>query len=111
MKVADIKSGYLLEMFRESTGKTFFGIVFDNSRDKLGVSSLEEWFPLNCLNDELKYSDLIVTKVYGRTCNMYGHQLSISDRNLLWQRPIPKRMTHAEVEALLGYPIVIVEEE
>lgn len=51
----------------------------------------------------------MVVKVYGCTNQIRLLSNSTDERKLLWQRP--KKMTVAEVEEILGYPIELVEAE
>lgn len=79
------------------------------------------WMPFDRYDDDLRYYDkhgdndaaFDISEVY--TPNFYAYVLKsvhdvIKDRFIkLWERPIVKKMTKAEIEAELGYTIEIVD--
>lgn len=79
------------------------------------------WMPFDRYDDDLHYrgkdgcgdKDYDISEVYSP--NFYAYVLKsvhdvIKDRFIkLWERPIVKKMTKAEIEAELGYTIEIVD--
>lgn len=89
MKVSEIKSGYLLKL----RCGNLVG-VYESETEGLCVSGKEDWFPVECLNeDTLKYeaglfgsdSDYDVIEVYGRTHPRGASRFDTDDRKLLWR--------------------------
>ena len=90
-----------------------FGIVIINSDDELGVSSPDNWFPLNTIKRDggIMSSTRSIVKVWSRSGNMYAHNLGIKGRKVIWEykeEPKPKELTVLELEKLLGYKIKVV---
>lgn len=92
MKVNEIKSGYVLLL----RNRELVGVYWGEHNEKV-VSGEETWFPMDCLNDSLEYvgdgsfftrkfPDYDVIAVYGRTHPKGACQLTIEDRELLWER-------------------------
>lgn len=52
-------------------------------------------------------SDLDIVKVYNRVLTLRDAEETI---NVLWERQEPRRMTMAQLEEELGYPVEIVKE-
>jgi len=62
-----------------------FGIVIINSDDELGVSSPDNWFPLNTIKRDggIMSSTRSIVKVWSRSGNMYAHNLGIKGRKVI----------------------------
>lgn len=125
-KKADIKAGYLLRVkngdkeFNMTVAPTkaytapfiahlILGEV-DTAAGDLACCGADHWWPVKYFNDDLetRTGDQVVA-VYGYTT--VGSVLDNSTRNreLLWERDAPKRMTLEEIEKALGYQVKVVE--
>lgn len=107
-KKEDIKAGYLLEFQNGS-----MAIVTYNDRDELCYSSEHKWGNIEDLTDELQQFEdgPRVVAIYDRTYNACAYALEKLGRTCLWKYEEPKtKMTLAQIEALLGKRIEIVEE-
>lgn len=91
----EIKDGYVLEITnknRMNAGETVFVGVFHNYNDELCVSGEDDWFPLECFNENLCYHGIEVIKVYGRSwSNRTAYDVTNSKfvtdfRDVLWER-------------------------
>lgn len=106
-KKEDVKAGYLLE-FQNG----LLAIVTYNCEDKLCYSSDKKWGYVEDLTNELyQFKDgPRVVAIYDRTYNACAYALSKQGRNLLWKcEPTKTKMTLAQIEALLGKSIEIIE--
>lgn len=110
MKPVELQIGYVLEVNDADTGASFV-MVLPNSYGEITISGPKEWFPVSCFNDNLEYADCSVMKVYGLASNCYAHALSPNGRELLWERPVTKKLTMKQIEELLGYHVELVEED
>lgn len=52
----------------------------------ISLSGEKMWFPISNLDDDLKYGDSRINKIYGLSSAMNAHKISIKDRVLLWER-------------------------
>ena len=117
---ADLKVGYVVK-----TRARGLYMVTRNHNDELIMDGENGWMPLHEYNDDLTdsprtsffgieaNSNYDITEVYGYSM-VDGRTLKIETihRKLLWKREEkPTRMTHAEIEAALGFKIAIVGEE
>lgn len=109
MRPVELKVGYVLELEERTDGVSFV-MILPNQSEELVISGPKEWFPLKCFDDNLEYMDTRVLKVYGYSYNSQAYNLSSIGRELLWERTLPKRLTKAQIEQELGYPIEIVDE-
>lgn len=120
-KLEDIKAGYLLKL--EKGKKVHYAAVSNGScaegdagRDgSLGfcAENQESYgelceFGVDLIN---KYNNrLRIVAIYGYTHNRFLLDCSPKDRELLWERKEPKKMTVAEICKELGYDVEIVKE-
>lgn len=86
------------------------------STGELCLSGPKHWFPLDCLDKNLKYRDstfLYIKRVYGLSAsNMHAWKLETTGRECIWERKTKKKeMTIAEIEKKLGYSIKVIKEE
>lgn len=82
----------------------------------LCISGPKHWFPLDCLDKNLKYRDspfLYIKRVYGLSAfNMHAWKLETTGRECIWERKAEKKeMTIAEIEKKLGYSVKVIKEE
>jgi hypothetical protein len=82
MRKEDLKVGYVVEFNNE-----YLAMVLPSCTDEKCISGEKTWFDVNQLNNDLRYSDYYVTKVYGLAMNSDAHRLSGARRELLWKRP------------------------
>lgn len=88
MTKKDLKVGMVVE----TTSKNGTGLamitVSGYTGPELCLSGEFDWFPLDCMDDDLTYGHCEITKVYG-LCgyNRNAYKLDIIDRKLLWERP------------------------
>ena len=72
----------------EAKGEKALAMICECGYCGLCVSSKEHYYPLDCVNDDLKYGNCVFTKVYGLSNNTYdAYKLSTDSRKLLWERP------------------------
>lgn len=121
-KVSDIKIGYLLSMETERGERYFVTVVpFQASPAAYdlgccgGTNYSQRFFTLAALDENLilRSSSGINSKVvaiYGRAPLSKSLDNSAESRPIIWVRQEPKKMTVAEIEQKLGYPIEIVSE-
>lgn len=110
MKPVELKVGYVLEIEDDTEG-TSFVMVLPNNSEELVISGPKEWFPLSCFDDNLEYMACRVVRVFGYSYIASAHKLSTIGRELLWERPVTKKLTMKQIEDLLGYHVELVEEE
>lgn len=77
---------------------------------KLCISAEGAWFPVECFDDDLRYCDSTVIRVYGYASPMNARTTKLYDRELLWTREDEVDMTIAEIERRLGFRVNIVGE-
>lgn len=61
-------------------------------------------------NSDYDIQAVFVPKFYGSTLKSVNSNYADYDFTKLWERPIPKKMTKAEIEKELGYEIEIIED-
>lgn len=106
MEVEDLKIGYVLEM---KDGN--FAMVLPTDGYQLCVSGEGTWFPLERFDEDLCYDTSKVVKVWGLTTPRLARHITSENRDLLWEREIPKvEMTIEQIERRLGFEIKIVKE-
>lgn len=118
--LSQIKAGHLLVVKALDSHETFnMTVVPDRygGPDTLGCCCPKKnWWPLSSFDkDTLIFKNLFseiyaIQRVYGPTCNQLLLDNSINDRELLWERKEPKKMTVAEICKALGYDVEIVKE-
>lgn len=116
--LSQIKAGYLLVVENIETHKTRnmtvsygFDRVPHSSTSLVCCCPNEEWWPLSRFNsDTLEYKGDKIVAIYGCTTPRCLLDNSTEDRELLWERKEPKKMTVAEVCEALGHDVEIVEE-
>lgn len=114
---ADIESGYVVKLrngdYRMAIRVGGFTKIL---ADKFG-----NWAYLSRWGDDLSFASctkgpdpMDIVAVYGLVREpvnySYAFPLSPSQRDLLWERKDPTKLTVAEIEKLLGYEIEIVAE-
>jgi len=109
MTKADLKFGMVVEIKNEDG--VSLAMVTSSENYERCISGTKCWYPLDNLDDNLTYTDDVITKVYNVAhWNEDAYKLSTEGRKLLWERNEPKKMTIAEIEKELGYPIEVVNE-
>ena len=94
-------------------------IINNNTADivMINVGYYHGWMDFDGYDDDLRYhKDAVydIKEVYEPRFYSYTLSPVKEDREMfikVWERPIPKKMTKAEIEAELGYEIEIVESE
>ena len=113
MKIRDIeiKDGYLLVVKTgdEIHNMTVISSMFPNDGDLGCVTPHKHWWPVKNFNEHGVYNDSKVIAIYGRTNNRFLLDNSTEERELLWERKEPKKMTVAEISAALGHDVEIVK--
>lgn len=117
--LSQIKAGYLLVVEDLEKHETFTMTVVPTrygEPDTLGCCCpAKHWWPLSQFGKDTLICKSLTTRyaiqrVYGPTCNQALLDNSIADRELLWERKEPKKMTVAEICKALGYDVEIVKE-
>ena len=109
MKKSDLKTGMIIEFMNGVLGMVLLGT------ENGDIVSGGTWFPLSDHSDEMLFVyidyETSIKAVYQPTNNMdylnKGVSLSYF-HTTLWERKEPKKMTLADIETELGYPIKIV---
>lgn len=114
MNKYDLEVGQLVEVsFNDyRTGGTSIDIamICMNSRGELCLSSMDNWFPVENLDDNLQYASVKVLKVYDRACSMDAWKMEVGNRQLLWETPEEYvEYTVEELEEILGKKIKIIK--
>ena len=108
-KLEDIKPGYLLELSDKK--KSVYATVTYSRFGRLCYSSPDEWGLIENFDENEFYHianpEFKIMKVYGWAYNYAAYDRSPEDRPLLWERKEPKEMTMAELEKILGYPVIV----
>ena len=91
-------------------------MVLLNTLNKGNIASGKyRWFPLDTITNDLcdinEDEEFDVVKVYIPRNNQAYYNFSFEDAYVAWERKEPKKMTVAEVEAALGYPVEIISGE
>lgn len=118
---SDLKSGHVVET---KEGQVFIVMIdeFDMGGDYIFNQYAECHMPLDEYSEDLQmidrhYDCLDICKVYQP---LYNHSIrnikkeikgeyDREDFRLVWERQKPKKMTLAEIEEVLGYPVEVVE--
>lgn len=115
-KYPELKVGQVVEMYDYSENKEYLAMIthakgmFEDGTGEpiIALTSKHTWFPVEEFNDELKYENHEVRKLYGYASVRDSNKISTEDRKLLWERPSEvKEMTLQEVIDELGYEIKI----
>lgn len=107
----DIKAGMLVVVKHYRSGDIFMSQVYD-TKYGLCISTEKYWFPLNNLSAEGLDDDYReIVEVWDMCATVAGaHCIRTTDRNLLWKRREPVKLTISQIENLLGYEIEVVAE-
>lgn len=117
MTKSDLQTGYIVTLANSDEAVVLLNINTGYfCGDVLLNADKALWFSLDKYNDDLtfynshdKEFDIVkVEKVSHLYCIQNMDKYS-EDRVLLWERFAPKEMTHAEIEAALGYPFKLIE--
>jgi hypothetical protein len=109
MRVEDLKVGMVVRL--NYNGDEMLAWVMESRSSGKCISSERYWSPIESFNENLRNSECVITAVYD-LCryNRLAYKLSTDDRQLLWEGNKVKELTVAEIEKLLGYPVMIVKE-
>ena len=110
MKKSDLKTGMVVELRNGTKSMVLLdtpcGDVFVNDGDWCNADSCNsglKCFPSRC-------RELDVIRVYSAES---AYQMKFGrwgEMKMIWERKEPKKMTLAEIEAALGYPVEVIEE-
>ena len=117
----ELKVGQVVEMYDYSENKEYLAMIthakgmFEDGTGEpiIALTSKHTWFPVEEFNDELKYVNHEVRKLYGYSAVKFSNDISTEDRTLIWERQVEdeeievKEMTLQEVIDELGYEIKI----
>lgn len=122
MKKSELRTGMIVTLRSGNEYVFFKDFAVDDDycmkNDNEGIivnGQLPSWARIKNYSNDLKhntYQDLDIVKVeipshpYAFTNIPYDKR----DRKLMWERKEPKKMTVAEIEAILGYKIEVVSE-
>ena len=107
----DLRVGMVVAI-KNNAHDYFLAAVATSKAADVCISSEHEWYPIDCLNDDLRYCDDEIIEVWDIAAHTrFAHKLSTEDRKLLWKRKKEhKELTVADIEKLLGFPVKIVKE-
>lgn len=108
MTKKNLKDGYVVEILNDE-GETILCGIYHNKDDELAISGEHTWYPVKRLDDSLEYRGDKIMKIYGRSNNKASYKVSAEGRGLIWERVEPRKMTVAEIEEALGYPVEVVK--
>lgn len=108
MTKKNLKDGYVVEILNDE-GETILCGIYHNKDDELAISGEHTWYPVKRLDDSLEYGGDKIMKIYGRSNNKASYKVSAEGRGLIWERVEPRKMTVAEIEEALGYPVEVVK--
>ena len=109
MKKEDMKDGMVVRL--NYKGEEHLAWVMESHKSGKCISSEQYWSPLDSFNDNLKDGNWVITEVYDLCVyNRCACKLSTEDRQLLWAGNKVNELTVAEIDKLLGYPVIIVKE-
>jgi hypothetical protein len=110
MKKHELQIGYIVQM-RDDT----LSMVVPREDDVILIDENNESLQANNYDDKLKNLSAgiyDIMKVYGYSSkNETILKFSTKDRKLLWEREEPQKMTHKEIEKILGHEFEYIEEE
>lgn len=117
MTKSDLQTGYIVTLANDDEVVVLLNINTEYfCGDVLLNAGKALWLPLNRYNDDLTFSnisdkefDIIKVEKTYHPYSIQNMDKYSEERFLLWGRFAPKEMTHAEVEAALGYPFKLIE--
>ena len=107
----DIKAGMLVFVRDYDSDEIYMSQVYD-TKCGLCVSTKSHWFPLSVLSEkDLKDEYREIVEVWDLCLTTAGaYHIKTADRQRLWKRREPVKLTISQIEKLLGYEIEVVAE-
>jgi hypothetical protein len=104
----DLKPG----MWAKTRNANLYFVTYEYGENRLIFTSINKWDKISNYSFELLNNDtnaLDIVEVFKPLISQYP--LDAANLVLIWKREEPKKMTVAEIEAALGYPVEIVSGE